>query len=497
MEDYNSKEKKVIQYRLVRHKWPDEIKAERDKRRKRVAVVLACIGCFLAGFLLNGYTEQSSRSSSFAKLDEVYDIMLHDWYFGKEDENLQDTLINNAINGLMNNKVDPHTMYMSADESEQFITSLQGNFVGIGIQYYAVDEETAMVDRVFKGSGAEAGGMMQGDIIIKVDGKDCAGLSLDEISAMIKGEEGTTVNISVLRENEEKELIITRSVVNDSVYGYEKANAGILEINSFAETSGAESYKYLSYFKEKGLQNLVIDLRDNGGGYVIAAMQIGSYLVPEGSIIYKEQTKAGNISEQVAYANYEKFTFDKIVILINEDTASASEVLTSCLSEQMDNVEIVGKKSYGKGTVQLPVAFADGSSIKYTVAEWLSPLEHHINGVGITPDHIVELDPAVTTGILSLEDGVTYAQDSVSPYAKPVQIYLKFLGYSVDRVDEYFSPSSAIALQQYQSDHNLVANGEINEESINSLLSSCSLKWHKEKDSLDKQMIKALSLFER
>lgn len=496
MEDHNvkTKEKKVIQYHLVRHKWPDEIEAERAKRRKRILLIVACVSCFLSGFLLNGVTNAQSRSSSFSKLEKVYDIMANDWYFGKDDVELQDTLLNNAINGLVNSKVDPHTMYMSADQSEQFITSLQGNFVGIGIQYYAVDEETAMVDRVFKGSGAEAGGMMQGDIIIKVDGVECTGLTLDEISAMIKGEEGTTVKITVLRENEEKELTITRSVVNDSVYGYEKENAGVLEINTFAETSGEETHKYLSYFKEKGLKNLVIDLRDNGGGYVTAAMQIGSYLVPEGSIIYKEQNKEGKISEQYAYKNYEKFTFDTIVILINEDTASASEVLTSCLSEQMENVNIVGTKSYGKGTVQLPVAFEDGSSIKYTVAEWLSPKENHINGVGITPDYEVELDPAVTTGILSLEDGITYAQDSVSPYAKPVQIYLKFLGYAVDRSDEYFSVASAQALKQYQMDHNLVADGIINEETINSLLSSCSLKWHKEKDTLDVQMRKALSL---
>lgn len=496
MEDHKTqeKEKKVIQYHLVRHKWPDEIKEERDKRIKRLLLVLLCVGCFLCGFLVNGITSTQAHSSSFSKLDKVYDLMLHDWYFGKDDEDLANTLLNNAINGLVNNKVDPHTMYMSADESEQFITSLQGNFVGIGIQYYAVDEDTAMVDRVFKGSGAEAGGMMQGDIIIKVDGKNCKGLTLDEISAMIKGEEGTIVKITVLRENEEKELSITRSVVNDSVYGYEKGNAGILEINTFAETSGQETQKYLSYFKEKGLSNLVIDLRDNGGGYVTAAMQIGSFLVPEGSIIYKEQSKDGTITEQPAYAKYEKFTFDKIVILINEDTASASEVLTSCLSEQMENVEIVGTKSYGKGTVQLPVAFEDGSSIKYTVAEWLSPQEHHINGVGITPDYEVELDPAVTTGVLSLEDGAAYNADTVSPYAKPVQIYLKFLGYAVDRSDEYFSITSSQALKQYQKDHNLSAEGIINEESINSLLSSCSLKWHKEKDTLDTQMLQALSL---
>jgi len=495
MED-TKQEKKVIRYHLERHKWPDEIKAEREKKCKAAIIVCVCIICFLTGYLTNGMlnTSPSAASSDFYKLEQIYSIMQNDWYFGKEDKNLQQTLMSNAISGMVQNPYDVHTMYMEPEEYQSFATSLQGNFVGIGIQYYALDDDTFMVERVFKGSGAEAGGMMKGDIIKKVNGVDVSEKTIDEVSSMIKGEEGTNVSIIVLRENAEVELTITRSVVNDSVFGYEKGTAGVLEISSFAETSGAEVGKYLADFKAKGKKHLIIDLRDNGGGYVTAAMAIASYLVPEGSVVYKEQSKDGTIKEQRAYDDYERYTFDKIVVLINANTASASEVLTSCLLAHLDHVTTVGVKSYGKGTVQMPITFDDGSSFKYTIAEWLTPKEEHINGVGITPDVVVELDPALNTAIASMPKDASYRPDSVSPYAKAVQIYLKFLGYGADRSDEYFSYASGEALKQYQADHSLTANGEINEETVQSLLSSCSLKWRQEQETLDVQMNKAMEL---
>lgn len=495
MEEHNE-EKKVIRYHLERHKWPDEIQAEKEQKRKAIMIVFTCIACFLSGFLVHGIINRSSVSdnSQFAKLEQIYTLMENQWYFGKEDKDITNTLMTNAINGMLKNEWDPHTTYMSPEEYKSFASSLQGNFVGIGIQYYALDEDTFMVERVFKGSGAEKGGMMRGDMIKAVDGVSVKGKNIDEIAAMIKGEINSNVKITVVRENKDIDLTIQRSVVNDSVYGYVENGIGILEINTFAETSGDEVGKYLADFKQKGVDRLIIDLRDNGGGYVTAAMQIASYLVPQNAIVYQEQSKDGEIQAHEAYDDYPRYSFSKTVILINEDTASASEVLTSCLKAHLKQAVTVGVTSYGKGTVQIPITFDDGSSFKYTIAEWLTPNAKHINGVGIKPDHNVELDPAVTTGILNIPENTVYQADSVSPFAKPIQIYLKFLGYDVDRSDEYFSVQSSQALMRYQSDHQLNANGEINEETIKSLLSSCAKKWHQNRDTLDVQMNKALSL---
>lgn len=495
MEEHNE-EKKVVRYHLERHKWPDEIQAEKEQKRKIITIVATCIACFLSGFLVHGVINKSSVSgnSQFAKLEQIYSLMENQWYFGKEDKDLANTLMTNAINGMLDNQWDPHTSYMSPQEYESFASSLQGNFVGIGIQYYALDEDTFMVERVFKGSGAEKGGMIKGDMIKAVNGVSVKGKDIDEIAAMIKGELNSSVNITVVRENKDIDLTIQRSVVNDSVYGYVDQEVGILEINTFAETSGDEVGKYLADFKKQGVNQLIIDLRDNGGGYVTAAMQIASYLVPQDAVVYQEQSKDGTIQAHKAYDDYERYTFDKLVILINEDTASASEVLTSCLKAHLKHASTVGVTSYGKGTVQVPITFEDGSSFKYTIAEWLTPNGKHINGVGIKPDHKAELDPAITTGILNIPEKTVYKVDSVSPFAKPIQIYLKFLGYNADRSDEYFSHQSAQALKSYQRDHNLTVNGEINEETIKSLLSSCAKKWHQNREVLDVQMNKALSL---
>lgn len=496
MEDKPQKnEKKVIRYHLVRHKWPDEIQAEQEKKKKKALSICICIICFLSGFLFDRVMigDAASSNSQFSKLEQIYSIMANNWYFGKEVEDLDTTLMNNAIHGLVSNSLDKHTMYMEPEEYEDFATSLQGKFVGIGIQYYDMGDHTFVVDRVFKGSGAEAGGMMKGDIIISVDGEDVSDKSITEVSEMVKGEENSEVSIGVLRENQNLELTIKRQSVNSSVYGYEKETAGVLEISSFAETSGEETGKYLSDFEQKGIRNLIIDLRGNSGGYVNAAMQIASYLIPEGSVVYQEQNKAGKISEKYTYQNTPQYAFDEIILLIDNETASASEVLAICLKEQLDHVTLIGEKSYGKGTVQMPITFEDGSSLKYTIAEWLSPNGEHINGVGITPDIEVALDSALSTGMPEIKEGERYYADQVSIYAKPVQRYLRFLGYQADRDDEYFSIASSEALKQYQNDHGLQASGEIDEETIKSLMSSCALKWHQEQDVLDTQMNAALA----
>lgn len=498
LKDEGTNEKKnVTRYKLVRHKWPDEIEEEKKHKQKQRFTIAIIIVSFCIGLFFDQVTSVITiQQKPFDKLETIYKIMKQEWYFGKDIKNLDQELINHAIYGMTTQNNDLHTSYMEPEVYEKFSTSLQGNFVGIGIQYYTADNNKAMVQRVFKGSGAEAGGMMEGDIILSVDGVIVEEKTLDEISQLIKGEEGTSVKITVLRENQPVDLTIKRGIVSDSVYGYIKEDIGVLEINSFSESSGDEVGKYLKDFSDQKKQKLIIDLRNNGGGYVGAAMQIASYLLEEGKIVYKELNKQGKVKEMKAYSNkeYPKYHFNQIVILVNKDTASASEVLTSCLKAQLENVTIVGEKTYGKGSVQLPHVFQDGSSLKYTIAEWLTPNEEHINGKGIHPDIEVSLPEAITEGILSMKEDEEVKPDTVSPYAKPVQLYLEFLGYDIDRKDEYFSIQSSKALQVYQKEHGLEANGIINNATIQSLLSSCSIYWHKNEEHLDLQMKEALNL---
>lgn len=489
-------EKKIIKYKLVRHKWPDEIAAEKRLRKRKTLTIACCIVCFLMGYFASNIVPSfiaSKSDENMDKFESVYDIMTKKWYFSKDFEDLDDTLLTSAISGMVDSGGDIHTMYMNADKAANFTSSLEGNFVGIGVQYYEMNESTFIIDKVYKNSGAEKAGMLKGDQISSINGESCEGLTIDEIATKIKGDAGTTVALEVIREGKTISMDVERGEVKNSVYGEIKDQVGTLEINSFAETSGEEVGAYLKDFKSQGIDRLVIDLRDNGGGYLKAAQEISSYLLPADTVIFKELDKEGNYKEYKTLPGHDTYSFDKIVLVVNNKSASASEVLTMALKETID-AQVVGVHTYGKGTVQMTLPFKDGSSIKYTTAEWTSPNEVRINGVGIQPDYEVALEPAITTGAPSLEEDEKYEEDTVSMAAKSVQIYLRFLGYPADRDDMYFSIQSAQALRAYQKDNGMEVTGIINADVVSALLSSCSIKWHDEQDTLDLQMIKAMEV---
>lgn len=489
-------DKKIIKYKLVRHKWPDEIEAEKRIKRRKILTVASCIVCFILGFLSSNIVPSvtnTANTDDMDKFEDIYNVMTKKWYFGNKVEDLENTVLTHAIDGMVNGGGDIHTVYMDATQAADFTSSLEGNFVGIGIQYYALNDTVFVVDKVFKSSPAEAAGIIKGDQIHSINGESCEGLTIDEVASKIKGDAGTSVDLEIVREGKIIPLKVNRGEVKSSVYGEIKDKTGILEISSFAETSGEEVGSYLKDFQSKGVDQLIIDLRDNGGGYLVAAQEIASYLLPDNTVIFQELTKEGKYTEYKTLDGFETFNFDKIVFLVNNSTASASEVLTMALKEHL-NAEVVGEKTYGKGTVQTTLPFKDGSSIKYTTAEWTSPNQTRINGVGIMPDYLVSLDAAVTTGAPQLEDDVVILEDTVSTAAKSVQTYLKFLGYNVDRCDQYFSIASANALRAYQKDNQMEVTGAINADVIASLLSSASLKWHNEESALDLQKIKALEV---
>lgn len=485
-------EKKVVRYTLVKHKWPDEIKAERDRRIRRICTVAACVFFFVAGFLVNNMTsvKQTATNPEFEKLSTVYEIMKDKFYFGKDQKDLEEKLINGAITGMVDAGGDTHTAFMMPKEAARFTSSMEGSYVGIGVQYYSLDENTFMIDKVFKDSPAEEAGLMPGDLIYAVNGKVCEHMDLDDVKALITGESGTKAEIEIIRNNKHIVKQVERRAVANSVSSEIQGKTGIVTLTTFAETSGEEFGNHLKDIS-KNCDNLVIDLRNNGGGYLVAAQEIASYLIPEDDIVFKEQTRDGKTTEYKSLKDVKKYSFDNIVIIINDETASASEVLCEALKENKNlNVTVVGETSYGKGTVQTPLTFKDSSYLKYTIAKWLTPSGKSIDKKGITPDVNVSLDSAITMGAPKLENEV-FKADTVNIAAESVQTYLKFLGYPVDRTDEYFSPASSAALKRFQSDSGLNTTGEIDAKTITALLSKTSLEWHLHPE-YDTQLIKAV-----
>ncbi len=198
--------KKVVRYKLVRHKWPDEIQAEKRRRQRRAGVIAICIVCFFGGFFLNSTLHKTSAVSSdeFQKLEEIYTLMSEKFYFGKDQKNLKQKLMDGAISGLVEAGGDIHTSYLDNEQTQNFTGSMEGSFVGIGIQFYSVDDSTFIIDEVLKNSPAEAAGFLMGDQIYAIDNTVCKKMTASDVKALITNSKSDEITLEIIRENKHK-----------------------------------------------------------------------------------------------------------------------------------------------------------------------------------------------------------------------------------------------------------------------------------------------------
>lgn len=313
----------------------------------------------------------------------VYDDLINE-YYGDIDE---DDLLKAAVKGMVDSLGDPYSSFIDKDEALVFDEELNGSFVGIGVEIVSIEGSLPIINAVYDDSPASKANIMVGDIITKVDGKDINGLSPTEVGALIKaGDRGDKVVITVLRNDESIDIEIAKDVielksVSSKILEEDFGKVGLISISTFANntyTQFKEEYELLS---EAGVTSLVIDLRDNSGGYLSIAKDISSMFLDENDIIYKKDTK-DDIMEFISET--EKEIDVPFVLVVNSNTASAAEVMTAALKENL-GIPVVGVKTYGKGTVQKLHHLSDGSYVKYTVQKWLTPSGNTIEGVGIEP----------------------------------------------------------------------------------------------------------------
>ncbi len=448
-----------------------------NKRLKIILFVLLCACICLSAVLVKStFFRASTISSTEDKIEEALNVMGNNWYFGKDIENLDERLLNQALTGITTNSEDPHTYYMTKEEVESFVQSINRNFVGIGVQFIATDGIN-MIQRVFKGSPAEKAGVLAGDIIHAVDGTVVDNMSSTNIANLVKGEQGTTVHIDFIRDGETVSLDIVRDQISSTVYGEVKDGIGYLEILQFGESTADEVKLYLEDFIEQNIQNLIIDLRNDGGGYLTALQSVGGLFLDSGSVALIEEYASGK-SETLTVNGSKLWNDDgSIVILVNGNTASAAEAFTLAMKEQRSNVTIVGTTTYGKGTVQITDQFKDGSAIKYTTSKWLSSQGVWVNGEGIEPDTTIELPDILNVSIVELSEDESYSYDSVSDKVSIAQKALDYLNYDVDRTDGYFSQATEEAIKTFQKDHSLEETGILNKTTYESLVSTVTLDW--------------------
>ncbi len=486
-------EDNIINVKVEKHLWPDEVAQKRKaKKSKIITVTIFSIVFLIIGlFLGKEFFFEQSNAIEYSKYSEIEKIMREDWYFGKDIKDLETRINDQAIKGLSDfPEYDIHTYYLSKEDMEQFTSNLSGSYVGIGIQFYESENGNLIVKRVFENSPAQKGGVRAGDILIEVDGQTLVGLTTEEVASIVLGKENTQLVLTVLRDGEKEAIALTRAKVLHSVFGKVIDDVGYIELDQFGESTAEEVLNYLNKFK--GKQNkLILDLRDNGGGYLNSVVDIASYLIPKDEIVLITENNQGK--QFMEYSNgSDKFNFESIVVLVNENTASASEVLTAALVEHLDNVTVVGNNTYGNGTVQQSRIFNDGSAMKYTTAEWLTPKGKKINQVGIKPDVEVNLHPILTNPFAIIAEDANYKLDSVGEPIATAQLVLEFLNYKSDRTDGYFSKQFETSLKQYQKDHSLKTDGILDKTLYDILLSKTIREWNENTDAYDLQLDRAL-----
>ncbi len=375
-----------------------------------ILVVSTAIGFGLGGFLGYKIAEQRlnqiqvvvNNSGKTSDVDmnlfwKVWSVIENKYV--KRDSLDRKNMIYGAIGGLVDSLEDPYSVFMKPADSKVFSENLSGLIGGIGAEM-TIKNNNLTVVAPLEDSPAQKAGLLTGDVVFEVDGKNIVGMNLDDAIKLIRGEKGTSVNLKINREglSQPKSFIIVRDIIKIPNYKFEiKNNVPIVKLFNFNN----EIPNDFKFMVEKVLKldndKLIIDLRNNPGGYLESAVSVASWILPKGDVVAIENYGNGKKDEYRSYG-YKALEKYKIVILVNEGSASASEILAGALRD-VKGIKIIGEKTFGKGVVQELENFTDGSSVKITTAKWFTPKGTSINEEGIKPDIIVPMtEKDITNG---------------------------------------------------------------------------------------------------
>lgn len=298
-------------------------------------------------------------------------------------------LIDGASRGLVEAAGDRYTVFMDAEEAKEFNNSLSGNIGGgIGAEIGVRSGEPTIV-RILPGNPAEKSGLQAGDVITSVNDQSAKGWSASDAADHIRGDVGTTVKLTVLRGDDTKEFTITRAKVsNPSVQSEIKDGIGILTISRFDGETGHLAKKAAQRFKQEGVSGVILDLRDNGGGYLTAAQDVASLWLDDKVVV--SERRGGKVTDTLKSGDDPILGGLPTVVLVNGSSASASEIVSGALQDH-GAAKLVGEQTFGKGTVQKVIELGDGELLKVTVARWYTPNGKNITKEGITPDKTVKM----------------------------------------------------------------------------------------------------------
>ena len=402
----------------------------------------------------------------FTKIKEAFEIIRHNYVFEVDEERL----LEGAIEGMLKTLEDPYSVYMNPEVAEQFKSSLQSSFEGIGAEVTMQNGRVTIVAPI-RGSPAEKAGLRPNDQLLSVNGEDLEGLDLQQAVMKIRGPKGSKATLVIKRPELAEPITITvvrGEIPLETVYAelleVDGKKIGKIELTSFAQRTAERFAKELKRLESLGMQGLIIDVRGNPGGYLDAVEEIGKLLVPNESIITEIQNREGN---KLIYRSTlkEKKPYP-ITILIDDGSASASEILASALQEA-GGYTVIGVPSFGKGTVQSTVQMNDQSEIKIAIAKWLTPKGNWIHEKGVQPDIHVEQPDFFRAAPIQTEPPLR--EDMNSEAVANLQLILRALGYDPGRDDGFFSEQTKQAVIRFQQDHQLRPTGVVDEKTASLL----------------------------
>jgi carboxyl-terminal processing protease len=331
-------------------------------------------------------TVTNSDDLDYRSVEEAYDLLASN-YDGELDRN---ALIDGLKKGLAEATGDPYTEYFTLEESKEFSEQISGSFTGIGAELGKENNAVVVISPI-KGFPAEKAGLKTKDIIVKIDDEDALSFSISDAVKKIRGPKDTEVKLTVIRGNEQLEIKIIRAEIKIPSVEYEILDGGICEIrlSRFADDTDAIIKEAAKACKEANATKVLLDLRNNPGGYLDQAVRVSSHWVDAGKVVVSEKRGGKVIKENIAVTGQE-FKGMKTVVLVNEGSASASEIVAGALKDY-GLATLVGQKTYGKGSVQEVDKLGNGTSLKITIARWFTPLDKNIDKEGIEPNEKVEV----------------------------------------------------------------------------------------------------------
>jgi carboxyl-terminal processing protease len=344
-----------------------------------IIMIVAMVGLFWY------YTGRPSSMFEFFRTLEI----IESHYAENVDKN---AIFDGALKGMVSTLGDKHSTYLGGDLYKDFSAQMSGTYAGIGV-YIASTDEGILIAGVMEGSPAEEAGLQRGDILVSIDGTSVEGYQLEDVSKNIRGPVDTSVYLVVRRDGEEQSFTVQRRQIHvPTVAGkmVDGTDVGYIRVAVFSDGTADDFTKEFTKLREQGMNKLILDLRDNPGGIVEQAVGVASNFVPPNSTIVSYTEQDGKVDQYTAQGTDDPIP---IVVLVNENSASASEIVAGAVQD-MKLGPIVGVKTYGKGTVQGVFPVDSASAVKVTVAKYRTTNGREIDGVGIEPDVVVPLTPS-------------------------------------------------------------------------------------------------------